>query len=115
MYLLPRLVGTSRAAELMFTGDIISADDALRMGIVNKVVPHDQLMETARELAEKIANRPPITVGLIKRALYKAPDTDLESSIYLEVALNQITSRTEDMVEGARSFIEKRQPVFKGK
>lgn len=115
-YLLPRLVGMGMACELAFTGDIIDAQEALRIGMVNRVVPHDDLMKAAKELATKIAKNPPITVRCAKRALYYgAINTDLTAQVDFESHLNQINSKTEDRIEGSKAFLEKREPQFKGR
>jgi len=115
-YLLPRLVGLGMACELTFTGDIIDAQEALHIGMVNRVVPHDELMTAARELATKIAKNPPITVRCAKRALYYGmTNTDLAAQVDFESHLNQINSKTEDRLEGSKAFLEKREPQFKGR
>lgn len=115
-YLLPRLVGMGMACELTFTGDIIDAQEALRIRLVNRVVPHDQLMDAAREMAAKIARNPPITVRCAKRALYHgAGNVDLADQVDYEAHLNSINARTEDRLEGSKAFLEKREPLFKGK
>jgi len=113
--ILPRLVGLARAYEFLLTGDIIDAQEAERIGMVNRVVPHDQLMTAAIELAAKIAKNPPLTVRLTKEAVHKGLALPVElfrtfwgqASVYL--------TETEDHKEGARAFAEKREPVFKGK
>jgi enoyl-CoA hydratase/carnithine racemase len=114
-YFLPRLVGTSKALELLLTGDVLSASEALNLGIVNKVVPHDSLMEETMKLAEKIANKPPLALRMMKRAVYQAQTSTLRSHLdYISSQLS-LLSETEDHREAALSFLEKRKPVFKGK
>jgi enoyl-CoA hydratase/carnithine racemase len=115
-WLLPRLVGMAKACELIWTGDIIDAAEGERIGLVSRVVPHDDLLSVVRELATRIASGPPITVQLAKHALYQgALTTDLHSQMELELHHNAICSTTEDRKEGMRAFIEKREPIFKGK
>ncbi len=114
-YFLPRLVGMAKTLELVFTGDMIGAPEAERIGLVNRVVPADELMKATKELAEKIAKGPPITIELIKRAVYRGLYNDLESQIHFETYVAAIAARTEDHQEGVKAFAERRQPVFKGK
>ncbi len=115
-WLLPRLVGMARACELVWTGDIIDAAEADRIGLVNRVVPHDDLLTVVKDLATRIASGPPITIQLAKHALYQgALNTNLQSQMELELHHNAICGATEDRKEGMRAFIEKREPIFKGK
>lgn len=114
-HLLPRLVGSGIAAELALTGRIIDAETALRLGIVNRVVPHERLMDEARALADEILANPPITVALAKQALYRGLLTDLRTAVDYESQANVTASRTDDWREGVRSFLEKRAPVFQGR
>lgn len=114
-YFLPRLVGVSRALELLFTGDILSPQEALELGIVNRVVPHEKLMEETIILAEKIASKPPLAIRMMKRAVYQSQNSTLRS--HLDYISSQISllSETKDHLEAARSFLEKRKPVFEGR
>ncbi len=114
-YFLPRLVGTGHACELAFTGDPIDAKEAERIGLVNRVVPHDQLMTATMELATRIAKGPPITIRLTKAAIYKGLDADLLSHMQYELLANRIALATEDFKEGIASFIERREAQFKGR
>ncbi|RJR46859.1 MAG: enoyl-CoA hydratase [Desulfobacteraceae bacterium] len=114
-YFLPRLAGESKALELLLTGDTIQPEEALKLGIVNKVVEHERLMEETLRLAEKIASKPPLAVRMMKRAVRQARSSSLSS--HLEYISSQIAllTETEDHLEAARAFLEKRRPVFSGK
>ena len=115
-YFLPRTVGTSKALELMFTAEIISAAEAAQLGIISRVVPPDELMKGARELADKTAKQPPLSVELAKKIVLQGIFDDLARQLDLEVWGNSICSASEDHREAARAFMEKRPPApFKGK
>jgi len=115
-FTLPRIVGLPRACEMTLTGDTIDAAEADRIGLVNRVVPHDDLMKTARELADRIAKNPPLAVGMAKTALHSAmAGTDILEHMKYEVDLQEKLLNTEDFMEAATAFLEKRKPVFKGK
>ena len=114
-YFLPRLVGTAKALEMLLTGDVITAEEALQLGIVNRVVPHDNLMEETMKLAKKIAGRPPLAIRMMKRAVYQAQTSTLRAHLdYISSQLS-LLSETQDHIEAATAFLEKRKPVFKGK
>lgn len=112
---LPHVVGLQRACELTFTGDTIDAAEADRIGMASRVVPHDDLMKAARELAEKIAKNPPLAVGLAKSQLYQAMlETDMIEHMKRELETMAKLMKTADFLEAAAAFMEKREPVFKG-
>ncbi len=113
-YFLPRLVGLGKALELLLTGDVLTPQEALKIGLVNRVVPHDQLMEETKQLAEKIANKPPLAVRMMKRAVYQAQSSTLRSHLDYISSQLALLSETQDHQEAARAFVEKRKPVFKG-
>ena len=115
IYLLPRLIGVSKACELIFTGKIIDAAEAEKIGLVNRVVPADQLETEVKELALKLAKGPSATIGLAKASLYQGLLMDLPTAIEWEARAHTITMLAEDMQEGIKAFKDKREPVFKGK
>ncbi|MEW6070957.1 MAG: enoyl-CoA hydratase-related protein, partial [Candidatus Thermoplasmatota archaeon] len=111
---LPRLVGRNKAKELIFTGDTIDAKEAERIGLVNKVVPSEKLIEETMGLAKKIATKAPIAIKLAKSAVNKGLEVDLEHALAYEVESACLTFSTKDSIEGMKAFIEKRKPEFKG-
>jgi len=114
-FFLPRLVGLDKACQLIWTGEMVDASEAERIGLVTKVVPDEELESATRELAEKLAKGPPLAIQKAKRAIYEGLGMDLESTLSYVGAMVQELFATEDHVEGARAFVEKREPVFKGK
>jgi enoyl-CoA hydratase/carnithine racemase len=114
-WILPRVIGYPRAAELMLTGDPIGAAEALQMGLVNKVVPADRLMEEARAFAERVAVNPPRSLRMTKRLLREAQNSRLSDVLELSAALQAIAHETADHREGVEAFLAKRKPVFTGK
>ncbi|MCL6600017.1 MAG: enoyl-CoA hydratase/isomerase family protein [Alicyclobacillus macrosporangiidus] len=111
---LTRIVGKVRALEILWTGDPIRADEAHRLGLVNRVVPDERCLDEAVALAQRIAERPPIAVRLIKEAVYQALDTTLQDGMEAERNLFYLLFATEDLREGMRAFMEKRPPNFQG-
>jgi 2-(1,2-epoxy-1,2-dihydrophenyl)acetyl-CoA isomerase len=114
-YILPALAGPARAAEMAFTGRKVDAVEAKRIGMVNRVVPAEELMESALELAAELAALPTKAIGLTKRAFNRAVLPDLDEHLDYEADLQEIASRTEDHQEGVAAFLEKRKPGFKGR
>ena len=112
---LPRLVGLGRAMEMILLGDFIDASEAYRIGLANKVVPHEELMEKTLELADKIASRPPLAVGFAKESVNRSVGNGAESGYALESYLHALSCTTEDKKEGVAAFLEKRKGQFKGK
>ncbi|HEY0160500.1 MAG TPA: enoyl-CoA hydratase-related protein [Thermoanaerobaculia bacterium] len=110
-----RLLGKGKALELILTGDRIGAEEAERIGLVNKVVPADQLMSTAEELARKIASRGPLAVRAAVEAVMSGSEMPFAEGQFLEATLFGLLASTEDMKEGMNAFLEKRQAEFKGK
>ncbi|MCC5466205.1 short-chain-enoyl-CoA hydratase [Pelosinus baikalensis] len=112
---LPRLVGKGRAKELIYTGDIIDAGEAYRIGLVNKVAAPDELMNVAKAMAEKILSRASVAVQLSKAAVNEGLNMDLASGIAYEAEVFGLCFATEDQKEGMTAFVEKRKANFSGK
>ncbi len=112
---LPRLIGVGLAMEIILSGELIEANEALRIGLVNKVVPAEQVLDAAWALAEKIAKRAPLAVRLAKAAVLKGMEMNMENALDLEASYSQLLSTTADRAEGMNAFLEKRDPVFTGK
>ena len=112
---LPRRIGAARAMELILTGDTLSADEAFRLGLVNKVVPAAELLTEAKKCAEKIAAKGPIAIELSKRAVHAAAELPITEGNRLERELFALTFSTADQKEGMRAFVEKRPARFEGK
>lgn len=115
IYFLPRLVGYAKAAELIFSAEIIDASKALEYGIVNKVVPHEELMAATEKMAAQIASNAPIPVALAKRGLQNFQKWDLAQALDFESYALEICMKSEDIIEGFGAFLEKRDPQFKGR
>lgn len=114
-YLLPRLIGLARAKELVFFGDDLDAGDALRLGLVNKVVPADELHAAATAWAERLATGPTFAIGMSKRLLNRSLESDLETALDEEALVQSLVTQSEDTKEGMLAFAERRQPQFKGR
>lgn len=111
---LPRLIGKGKAKELIFTAKRITAAEAAQIGIIEHVVPREQLMEKAIELAQQIARNAPIAVAQAKIAINRGLEADLYTGLKIEQMAYDITIPTKDRLEGLQAFKEKRQPVYKG-
>ncbi|NTV63388.1 MAG: enoyl-CoA hydratase [Oscillochloris sp.] len=111
---LTRAIGPYRAMELILTGDTLSAQDAARYGLVNRICPTEALMDEARRLAEKIASRPPLAVRMAREAVRYAAETTLREGLEIEKRNFYMLFDTQDQKEGMRAFLEKRPPAFKG-
>ncbi len=114
-WLLPRMIGLSNTYLMTYTGDPVDAETALRWGMVSKVVPHDQLMESTLELATRLAEGPVYAMGLTKYLVQQSQSLNFEESLRLGTAARIVASNTFDLKEGFRAFVEKRPPRFQGR
>jgi enoyl-CoA hydratase/carnithine racemase len=114
-YLLPRIVGLSKACELVFSGEIIDAQEMLRIGLVSKVVPDVELMPTAREMARKLTRGAPLAIQMAKQLMYRGLEQTMEAHQEAARYCFQLSCKTVDAQEGIVSFFEKRGPRWKGK
>lgn len=112
---LTRAVGKHKAMEMILTGKPISAGEAQRIGLINRVVPVESLMDETRKVASEIASKPPISIRAAKEAILRAQDTTLEVGLEFERKAFYMLFATEDGKEGMKAFLEKRKPVFKGR
>jgi enoyl-CoA hydratase len=112
---LARLVGTKRAKELIFTGDMISATEAERIGLINRVVPAEKLNEVVEELARKLIGKSPVMLRLAKAAVNQSMEVGLSAGLSYEFEAFALCFSTEDQKEGMSAFFEKRRPVYKGR
>ena len=113
-YFLPRIVGLGKALELLFTADIVDAREAERIGLVNKVVPHEELKEATKQFVEKLLEKPPAALGMAKSIIYRSLSTDMLSQLELEAFAISTAFKTEEHQEAVKAFLEKRKPKFKG-
>jgi 2-(1,2-epoxy-1,2-dihydrophenyl)acetyl-CoA isomerase len=114
-YLLPRLIGLAKAKELVFFGEDLSAEDALGIGLINRVVSGDGLHAAAKEWAERLASGPTFAIGMSKRLLNRSLDSDLETALDEEAMAQSLVTQSDDTKEGMAAFAERRQPAFKGR
>jgi enoyl-CoA hydratase/carnithine racemase len=114
-WFLPRAVGLSKACELTFTGDVITAAEALDMGLVSTVVPHEKLMDTAMGIAEKIAKKPPEALRMAKRLIHMGQRMDLPDLLEQSAALQALCHHSADHLEALSAMFEKREAEFTGK
>lgn len=112
---LARLIGKQAAKYLCMTGEMISAEDAKRLGLVHKVFSPKQLLPEAKELAKLLVKKPPLALAYAKQAINQGTEVDLETGLKLEAAYFGLTFATADHIEGIDAFLEKREPLFKGK
>ncbi len=112
--LLPLVVGMEKALELCFTGDILDAREAERIRLVSRVLPPEELMSRAKELAQKIASGPPISVELVKRVMWEKIRNQLREQLLFESYAQNVCRGTQDQKEAVKAFMEKREPQFKG-
>ncbi|MFI7167213.1 enoyl-CoA hydratase/isomerase family protein [Rhodococcus erythropolis] len=114
-YYLPRIVGTSKALEMLLTGDFVDAEEALRIGLVNRVVDHDALERETLQFARSIAQHAPVTTRFIKRTTYQSADADLRTALDLVSSHFAVVASTEDAAEALAAIQEKRHPVYTGR
>jgi len=112
---LVKLIGYGKAKELIFTGEMISAEEAEKVGLVNQVVPHEKLVDEALTLAKHLLTRAPVALGLVKRVLWNCVNVDMSTGRTLESLAQSILIKTEDHKEGIKAFREKRKANFQGK
>ena len=114
-WILPRIIGEARAAELFYTGDVIDAQTALDWGLVSRVVGHDALMDEARALAEKIASMPPHALRQAKNLMRQGRSTTYDAALEMAANAQALMHSTDDHLEGVNALLEKRAPDFKGR
>jgi 2-(1,2-epoxy-1,2-dihydrophenyl)acetyl-CoA isomerase len=114
-FFLPRIVGMAKALELMYTGDMFDAQEALRLGLVSRLTPPDQLLPEATALAQRIAAGPSLAIETTKRLAYRGLMEDMEDHMRLEEYWSRMCQASEDAREGVSAFLEKREPHFRGR
>ena len=112
---LPKIVGQGIAKELLYFGDMFDSARAMELGIVNKVVPAEEVVSVAKEWANKLAQKPPVALQMLKQAVNAGSNTDIESGLIIEAACFGNAFATEDRKEGLNAFVEKRKPVYTGR
>lgn len=112
---LPRMIGLGKTFMLQYTGEIVSAEESLELGIVNKMIPHEQLMNETMDLAHRIASGATYSMALIKKLIHESLHTNLEESLKLAGPAQDIARQTSDHKEGVKAFVEKRKPNFTGR
>jgi enoyl-CoA hydratase/carnithine racemase len=112
-YFLPRLLGTARALELLWTGDALTADEAARLGLVNRVLPDESFAEQVQQFAAKVARNPAGPLALSKLTVYHGSEQTLSELLDIEALAQTVLSKSSDAQEGVRAFVEKRKPVVK--
>ena len=113
-YFLPRLVGMAKACELIWSGRMVDAEEALSLGIVSELTEPDELLRRAHEMARSFAEGPPVAIRLAKRAMYRGMESSLREALEFETYAQNICRETDDAREGIRAFVEKRAPQFSG-
>ncbi len=113
-WILPRLVGMHRAKELVLLADVIDATEAERIGLVNRVVPHDTLAQETREIAHRLAHLPPLALALSKRLLDQGPSVSMAEAIESENAAQALVAGSKDTAEAILAFLEGREPNYTG-
>lgn len=114
-FTLPRIIGMARAMEMVFTGRKVGAEEALSMGLINQLVPDEELPAATKKLATKLASLPTRGIGLTKRAFNRSWTADLQDQLEYEAFVQTSAGKTADHVEGVKAFLEKRKPEFKGR
>lgn len=114
-YFLPRILGIPKAFELMTLGDVLGAKEAVELGLIRSAVPGDALMTEAKKLAGRLAAGPPVAIRMVKYAIYRNLETPLEAVLEYDAHAQALAATTEDVQEGLKATLEKREPVFQGK
>jgi 2-(1,2-epoxy-1,2-dihydrophenyl)acetyl-CoA isomerase len=114
-FFLPRIVGLSRAMEMAMFGDTVGSEEALRLGLINRLVPDEEYEQTIREYAERLAESPTVALGWIKKTMYRSFESDLATVLEAEVRGQSVCGKTADHLEGVAAFFEKRKAKFRGK
>jgi enoyl-CoA hydratase len=112
---LTRIIGKGKAMDLILTGDIITAEEAERLGLISKAVSQEELIDTAKEYARKISMKGPLALRLAKAVVNRGADIEMETALYLEKLAQTILIGSEDKLEGTQAFLEKRPPQFQGR